>query len=209
MKVILTQHVERLGQAGEVKKVATGYARNYLIPKGLALVATPGSLKEWNAQQKVREVQEERLAEQAGVLIERLSTLVLSFEAKAGPTGRLYGSVTTGDIVEALERESGISVDRRKILSDPLREVGEHTISVRLGPDAVAEVRAIVRAEGGADEVSAAEDVSEAEDASGAEGASEAEDGVESEEVEEAEGTDELADDSAPQMDEPEVVAEE
>ena len=202
MKVILTQHVERLGQAGEVKKVATGYARNYLIPKGLALVATPGSLKEWNAQQKVREVQEERLAEQAGVLIERLSTLVLSFEAKAGPTGRLYGSVTTGDIVEALERESGISVERRKILSDPLREVGEHTISVRLGPDAVAEVRAIVRAEG-------AEDVSGAEDASGAEGASEADDGVESEEVEEAEGTDELADDSAPQMDEPEVVAEE
>ena len=201
MKVILTQHVERLGQAGEVKKVATGYARNYLIPKGLALVATPGSLKEWNAQQKVREVQEERLAEQAGVLIERLSTLVLSFEAKAGPTGRLYGSVTTGDIVEALERESGISVDRRKILSDPLREVGEHTISVRLGPDAVAEVRAIVRDEG-------AEEVSAAEDVSGAEDASEADDGVESEEVEEAEGTDELADDSAPQMDEPEVVAE-
>ena len=190
MKVILTQNVERLGQAGEVKEVATGYARNYLIPKGLALAATPGSLKQWNAQQKAQQVQEERLAAQAGELIRQLSEQVLTFEAKAGPTGRLYGSVTTGDIAEALEREFGISVDRRKILSDPLREVGEHTISVRLGPEAVAEVRAVVRAEG-------------------AEEDPEAEEGVEPEGVEETGGTDDLADDSAPELDEPEIGAEE
>jgi large subunit ribosomal protein L9 len=190
MKVILTQNVDRLGQAGEVKDVATGYARNYLIPKGLALAATPGTLKQWNAQQKTRAIQEERLAEQASELIERLSTQVLTFEAKAGPTGRLYGSVTTGDIAEALEREFGISVDRRKILSDPLREVGEHTISVRLASEAVAEVRAVVRAEGAEEGLEAAE-------------------GVEPEGEDEAEGSDDLADDSIPQMDEPEAVAEE
>jgi len=167
MKIILTQDVPGLGQAGDVKDVAMGYARNYLIPRGLAVVATPGALRQWQVQQKARAEREARLAEQAAELTERLNALTLTFQAKAGPTGRLYGSVTTADIAEALERESGIRLDRRHILSDPLREVGEHVVPVRVARDAVAQVRVVVQAEGAEEMAGEAEEpagVGEAEE---------------------------------------------
>ena len=148
MKVILKEDIAGLGQAGEIKEVAMGYARNYLIPKGLAIAATPGALRQWQTEDRARATREARLADRAADVSEQLSALTLTFQAKAGPTGRLYGSVTTADIAEALERESGVPFDRRKILSDPLREVGEHTVSVRVSPDIVAEVTAVVQAEG-------------------------------------------------------------
>ena len=150
MKVILTRDVPKIGEAGDVKDVAAGYARNYLIPKGLAVKATPGALKQFERRRVAEASREERLASRAQALAGRLSEITLAFEAKAGETGRLYGSITTGDIAEALEREVGEKFDRRKnILSDPIRQVGRHTISVRLAPDVVAEVKAVVKPEGG------------------------------------------------------------
>jgi large subunit ribosomal protein L9 len=150
VKIILTREVHNLGQAGDVKDVATGYARNYLIPKGLAIKATASRLKEFKRRQTTAASREERLAARAEALVQRLSAVTLIFEAKASERGRLFGSITTADIAEALEREAGEKFDRRKhILSEPLRHVGEHTVSVRLAPDVVAEVKAVVRPEGG------------------------------------------------------------
>jgi len=150
VKVILTSEVHNLGQAGDIKNVATGYARNYLIPQGLALKATPGAIKEFERRRAVETRREERLAARAEALARRLSEVTLIFEAKASEKGRLFGSITTADIVEALEREVGEKFDRRKhILSEPLRQVGEHVISVRLTPEVIAEVKAVVKPEGG------------------------------------------------------------
>jgi len=155
MKVILTQDVPGLGHAGEVKKVAMGYARNYLIPQGLAVAATPGVQKEVATQLKARAEREARVAGHAAELSAQMAALTLTFEAKAGPAGRLYGSITAADIVEALQQELDMEFDRRKVLSPPLRELGEHTVSVRISPDVVAEVKAVVQAEG-AEQVAAA-----------------------------------------------------
>lgn len=150
MKIILTRDVSNLGQAGDVKNVAAGYARNYLIPNGLAVKATPGALKEFERQRTAEASREQRLAERAEALAQRLSGLTLTFEAKAGETGRLYGSITTADLAEALEREVGEKFDRRKnILSGPIREVGRHVVSVRLAADVVTEVKVVVKPEGG------------------------------------------------------------
>jgi large subunit ribosomal protein L9 len=150
VKIILTRDVHNLGQIGDVKDVATGYARNYLIPRGLAIKATPSALKEFERRQTAEASREERLSARAEVLAQRLSEVTLIFEAKASEKGRLFGSITTADITEALEREIGEKFDRRKhILSDPLRHVGEHFISVRLTSDVVTEVKAVVKPEGG------------------------------------------------------------
>ena len=150
MKIILTHEVPNLGQAGDLKDVATGYARNYLIPKGLAVKATSGALKEFERRQATEASREERLAARAETLVRRLSEVTLTFEAKASEAGRLFGSITTADIAEALERKVGEKFDRRKhILSEPLRQVGEHTVSVRLTSEVIAEVKVVVKPEGG------------------------------------------------------------
>ena len=150
MKIILTHDMPNLGQTGDVKDVAAGYARNYLIPKGLAVRATSGTLKEFKRRQAAGARREERLAARAEALAQRLSDITLTFEAKASEKGRLFGSITTADIAEALEREIGEKFDRRKhILSEPIRQVGEHVVSVRLTADVVAEVKAVVKPEGG------------------------------------------------------------
>ena len=150
MKVILIQDVPNLGHTGDVKNVATGYARNYLFRQGLAVKASPSALKEFERRQTAEARREEKMAVRAEVLAEQLDTITLTFEAKAGETGHLYGSITPSAIAEALERESGEEFDRRKqIITEPLREVGEHIVSVRLSKDVVAEVKVIVTAEGG------------------------------------------------------------
>ena len=150
MKIILTSEVHNLGDAGDVKSVATGYARNYLIPQGLAIKATASALKEFERRIAAENRREERMAARAGALAERLSQVTLTFEAKSSEKGRLFGSITTADIAKALEREIGEKFDRRKhILADPLRHVGEHFIPVRLSSEVTAEVKAIVKPEGG------------------------------------------------------------
>lgn len=150
MKVILTHDVPNLGQAGDVKDVAAGYARNYLFREGLAVKASKGAMKDFERRRAADARREEKMAARAEALAAKLSEVTLTFEAKAGETGHLYGSVTPSAIAEALEREVGEKFDRRKhILSDPLREVGEHTVSVRLSADVVAGVKVVVKPEGG------------------------------------------------------------
>jgi large subunit ribosomal protein L9 len=150
VKIILTREVPNLGKAGDVKNVAAGYARNYLFPRDLAVPATPGNLKDSERHRAAAASREERLAEQAEALAERLSAVTLTFEAKAGEKGRLYGSITPAEIAEALERETGEKLDRHKhILGDPIRQTGRHTIQVRLRADVVADVAVVVKPEGG------------------------------------------------------------
>jgi large subunit ribosomal protein L9 len=149
VKVILVDDVPKLGQAGEVKNVADGYGRNYLIPQGLARVATPSTMKEYERERDAVDRREERLAARAEALAKRLSHVTLVFEAKAGETGHLYGSITTAAIAEALEREAGEKFDRRRILCDPIREIGWHNVAVRLRADVVGEFKVAVKPEGG------------------------------------------------------------
>lgn len=149
VKVILTQEVPSLGKAGDVKNVATGYARNYLFPKKLAVPATPGNLKDFERRRAALASREEQLTRRAEALARRLSTITLTFEARAGEKGQLYGSITPADIAEALERETGESFDRHKhILCEPLRQTGRHTVTVRLTSDVMAEVTVVVKPEG-------------------------------------------------------------
>jgi large subunit ribosomal protein L9 len=169
VKVILTEDVPKLGSAGDIKNVAAGYARNYLFPKGLATVATPGAQREFELRQDAEGRRERRLAAKAEALAKRLSKVSLVFEAKAGETGHLYGSITTSNIADALQDEVGEKFDRRRILSGSIREVGWHTVSIRLRSDIVGEFRVVVKPEGGEmpeEPVEEPEDaVSEAEDA--------------------------------------------
>lgn len=149
VRVILTQEVPNLGKAGDVKNVATGYARNYLFPRKLAVPATPGNLKDFERRRAALSSREERLTRRAEALARRLSTVTLTFEARAGEKGQLYGSITPADIAEALERATGESFDRHKhILCEPLRQTGKHTVQVRLSADVVAEVTVVVKPEG-------------------------------------------------------------
>lgn len=153
MKIILRQDVDKLGAAGTVKTVANGYARNYLIPKGLAILATPGELKVAEHNQKVQERKIERQEQALRSLADRIEGQTLSFNARAGREGRLFGSVTAADIADRLSKIVGQEIDRRKVvLEEPIRTTGEHSVAVHLvgrlrphvtvnveGPDAPAE----------------------------------------------------------------------
>jgi large subunit ribosomal protein L9 len=164
VKVILTRDVPNLGHAGDVKTVADGYASHYLIPHGLAVQATPGALREAQLRQAAEARREQRLASRAEALAQRLRGITLTFEAKAGEKGHLYGSITPSDIAEALGRATGEQFDRRKhILSEPIRQIGRHVVQVRLRADVVAEVEVLVKPEGG--ELPAADATPDAEGA--------------------------------------------
>ncbi|HEV2655897.1 MAG TPA: 50S ribosomal protein L9 [Ktedonobacteraceae bacterium] len=133
MKIILLQDVEDLGKAGDLKEVANGYARNYLVPRRLAAAATPGLIA--NRAQRIAAEQRrvEKLAEQNRQQAERLNTVTLTFKARVGTQGRLYGSITSQDIASALREVEDIVVDRRSIeLTDPIRSPGTFTVPVRI-----------------------------------------------------------------------------
>ncbi|MCC9078263.1 50S ribosomal protein L9 [Litorilinea aerophila] len=149
MKVILTQDVPDLGLAGEVHSVAGGYARNYLMPRGLAILATKGALKqaEESRQAGIRRRARERANAEAQAEVIRQQRLL--FEARAGENDRLYGSVTSADIAEKLAEATGFEVDRRKIqLDQPIRELGLYTLEIRLVPEVSAEFQVAVVREG-------------------------------------------------------------
>lgn len=173
MKVILLESVPNQGEAGEIIDVAPGYARNYLFPRELAIAATPGAVKQVRMEQKTQARRDARMAKQAEALAKQIEELTLTFEAKAGPTGRLYGSVTTGDIAEALAKEIDEEIDRRKIAGDPLREVGEHTVSVQVGSDITAELQVVIHPEGGELPAEAPEEQEEAAEAEASDTAAE------------------------------------
>lgn len=188
MKVLLKEDVSSLGYAGEVMEVADGYGRNYLIPKGMAVKATPGvltSAKAWRDRAKVRLAE---LRKEHEALAERIADAKLVFHARAGETGKLYGSVTTNDVVDALNKALGTSIDRRTIVGEPLRQLGEHQVTVRLSRDYQPQVMVYIHPEGELvpveDEVVAEEEEVEVEDEVVAE-VEEEEVEVEEEEVEE------------------------
>lgn len=147
MKVLLLEDVINLGQAGDVVSVADGYGRNYLIPRGMAKVATSGALKQADQIRKSGERKRDRELASAQDLARRIEALTLTFQARAGEKGKLYGSVTTADLAEAMERELGQEIDRRKIISDPLRQLGEHSVEVRLMTDVSATLKVIIESE--------------------------------------------------------------
>ena len=149
MKVILREHVANLGERGEIVNVARGYARNYLVPKGLAFEATPGNIRTIELQKRVWEAREVKLVEEAQAFAARLAEVELSIAKKAGESETLYGSVTNAEIAELLAAE-GIEIDRRKIhLDEPIKSLGEFTIPVKVHPKVTAEIKLKVAAEGG------------------------------------------------------------
>jgi len=148
MKVLLLKDVYNLGRAGDVKKVANGYGRNFLLPQGLAMLATPGALKQAERIREEANKQRARLNEELGDVAEQISGIQLIFPARAGETGKLYGSVTTQMIADALSEKSEIEVHKRQIDSQPLRLLGMHTVKVRLTIDLIPEITVVIHREG-------------------------------------------------------------
>lgn len=148
MQVLLMQNVPGIGNAGEVKKVADGYARNFLLPRKLAVVATDGAIKQSDAIKQAVVRREAKTRAEAQELAKLIEHVTLTFRAKAGEGDRLFGSITSGDIVDALAREKGITVEKRKIeLTGPLKELGNHTVAIKLHPDVTARVMVVVERE--------------------------------------------------------------
>jgi large subunit ribosomal protein L9 len=133
MKIILTQDVPKLGNSGTVQDVAPGFARNYLIPQGMAVVATKGTIKQVEERQASEARRIAKQEEELRGLSERLQGMRVQIEARVGERGRLFGSVTSADIAEAVSAQVGEEIDRRKIeLDEPIRTVGEHPVTIRL-----------------------------------------------------------------------------
>jgi large subunit ribosomal protein L9 len=157
MKVLLLKDVYKLGRAGDIKKVADGYGRNYLLPHGLAMLATAGALKQ---VEKIRSQAEVRRTEQNSELkglAAQINGVTLVFSAKAGETGKLYGSITTQDVATAIQEKVRFEVKKQQIDMQPIRNLGEFTAHVRLTMDLVPEVKIIVHREGEAIEEGASE----------------------------------------------------
>jgi len=152
-KILLRQDIDNLGGRGEIVKVKSGYARNFLLPQGLATLATKGNLKQIEQERGalLKKVATEKTTAEAQA--EQMRDIVLSFERKAGENGTLFGSVTTMDIAEVLKAK-GYDIDRRKIvLKDAIKETGDYTANIKLHREVVLEVPVSVTAEGGAAEV--------------------------------------------------------
>jgi large subunit ribosomal protein L9 len=175
MQVLLLEDVDNLGLAGSVVAVADGYGRNYLIPRGLAKVATKGALKQADQVRKSGERKRARQLAGAQALAKRIEDLALTFQARAGETGKLYGSITTGHLAEAMERELGQEIDRRKIITDPLRQLGEHTVPVRLMTDVATSFTVVIEPEEGELEDYLEVEADTAEEETAAEGSDQAE----------------------------------
>jgi len=149
MNVILLKDVEKLGHRGEVVNVARGYARNFLLPRNLAEVATEGRVKEVQRIDAQKAMHEARSAEQAAEIAATLGKLVLRFDVKSGPTGSLFGSVTTTDIADEIWRIRKIRIDRRKIGVDNIKRIGRYTVPIDVFEGVSAEVKLMVVPEGG------------------------------------------------------------
>jgi large subunit ribosomal protein L9 len=141
MKIILREDIDKLGRRGEVVKVAPGYGRNYLLPKGLAYLHTPGNAKRVDQERRFLNVKLAREKQEAEELSRRISQISTTIVRKVGENETLYGSVTNGDIAEAIEKE-GFAIDKRKILlTDPIKTLGIYTVPVKLHPEVTAELK--------------------------------------------------------------------
>ena len=167
MQVILLKDVDNLGLRGDVVDVARGYARNYLLPRQLAEVATKPRVAELQKIEANRARHEARSAEQAEEIAAVLGKTVLTFEVKAGPTGALFGSVTATDVTDEIWRTRKIRVDRRKVGIDPIKRIGRYAVPVEVFQDVSVEVKTLVVPEGGElppeEELQAMEEAEQAE----------------------------------------------
>ena len=147
MQIILREDIENLGRRGDIVKVAPGYGRNYLLPRGLAAKITPGNLKQIEHEKALVMARARKETAAASALKDKIERLDLSFKVKTGESETLYGSVTNADIAEAVA-EHGIQVDKRKVdLPEPIRELGNYTVPIKLHSDVVANVKVYVVSE--------------------------------------------------------------
>ena len=147
MEVILREHVEHLGRRGDVVKVAAGYARNYLLPRNLALVVNEGSKRQVENQRKLSESRELEETAQAQAFAQRIGEADIAIARRVGENNILYGSVTSGDVAQALHAK-GFDIDKRKIdLKDPLKALGEFTVPIKIHRDVTAQAKVKVVAE--------------------------------------------------------------
>ncbi|MBI5904707.1 MAG: 50S ribosomal protein L9 [Deltaproteobacteria bacterium] len=148
MKVILREDVEKLGKAGEVVKVADGYGRNYLIPRKLAVLADLRNMKALDHDRRVIETRAKKTRKTAVAAAERISALSLTLPAKAGEEGKLFGAITSRDIAEALAA-AGVEVDRKSVqLAEPIKQLGDYKVKVRVAAEVVPEISIRVVSEG-------------------------------------------------------------
>ena len=143
MKVILKENVEHLGHIGDIVKVAPGYARNYLLPKGLVVEATERNAKALEHTKRHLEYKKNKVLESARGLAARIEALSLSIAHQAGEEGKLFGAVTTKELAEKLH-EAGIEVDRKKIIADPIKHTGEYAIPVKIHPEITATLKIVI-----------------------------------------------------------------
>lgn len=136
MRIVLRSDVENLGRKGDLIEVADGYARNYLVPRGLAIAATKGSARQADAMRRSRQIRDTKEREGAEATAGLLAARRIEIGARSGEGGRLFGSVTSADVAEALEAQAGVRLDRRKLhLDEPIKTLGVHEVPVRLHPD--------------------------------------------------------------------------
>ena len=155
MKVLLIKDVYKLGRAGDMKKVADGYGRNFLLMQKLAVLATPGAMKTAEKIRSQGEIQRAQQNSELKDLADHVNGVTLTFSAKAGETGKLYGSITTQDVATAIMEQTRYEVKRQQIDMQPIREVGEFKAHIRLTIDLVPEITIIVHREGEALEAAA------------------------------------------------------
>src|SRR5437588_11327228 len=144
MEVILKQDVDHLGLRGEVVNVARGYARNFLLPRGLAEVATPALVEEIEKRDAQRARHEAKSVDEARAIATRLEALELRFDVNAGPTGALFGSVTATNVADRLWEQEKVRIDRRKLQMDAIKRIGRYTVPLEMFTDGVAELRPVV-----------------------------------------------------------------
>jgi len=148
MIVILTQDVKGTGRAGEVVKVSDGYARNMLIPKGLAKEATQGNIRSLEKQKAIAEEKRQENEAKAKEEAAKLEAITLEIKSKGGENGKLFGSITSMDIAEALEKQEGLKIDKKKIEMDgPIKQAGVSTVTLKLFQDVAAKVKVNVTVE--------------------------------------------------------------
>ena len=157
MKVLLLEDVYNLGRAGDIKKVADGYGRNYLLPQNLAALATPGALKQADHIRDQANTRRAALNQELGGMAEQLAEIELTFPAKASETGKLYGSITTQMIADRIKEDLGFDIDRRQLDTQPIRSLGEHMVNARLTVDLIPEFKVLVYREGESPEAMFAE----------------------------------------------------
>lgn len=142
MKVILTQDVKSIGKRDEIVNVSEGYFRNYLLPRQLAVAGEGSALAQWEKRKKTEQAKSAKLSADAQALAARINELKVTVKGKVGTGSRLYGSITSSDIAESLEKQSGIKIDKRKIeMDEPLKALGTFTIPIRLHKDATAHLK--------------------------------------------------------------------